>query len=790
MQLWREGLSRAYDWGWLELAWREGNAYNQGFPLHPRLYTNNSCGVLSDARNGGLRINWDQRFPEKLPEEKLPCSRNVWEEFFLRSTPPATAFSRAPAEGVPITPASIKEFALRRFPILSGLRVSVGVFHAHSDAYNRIRFHVETQLWNPYPYPLTCVDKEMIGLFDIEKAPRLFVKNLNTGNVLTTDMSAFPIAKFTVPQTESDNTINANLIFTSEKPSGMKTHALLAGEVYHFLMPEPVKQPQGLERTISATKWYIQSDPKKPNTPPPSATDGNWLHATHKIEINVQVPPGGVTIHIREAKGKFATSMYSKDYSQPVLTLKNIPFNDLKLDLSGADFDRDKSESYRISDARFAFYLRLRNNDPERILAVLKKLDPRNPVLDFNDADTAALYEVISDLERGKNLSLPVSRQESFWWDAQANKHLADNVAQAQAFANVRVFDYPSLATPLSVGVLRHLPREKTGAGSLNPLYPENRESDTDWFDKAFFAGAWPEGKRPVIENVPEHWTRNPWLVAIGNPRSRKNQSLSGVDAQLAEKEDAAANCFTRGVINVNTTNEEAWKAALARVLPDWQRQSSQGMPQLPKKTFANFLPRLPYGTDQARPVAGGTYDFDDSELYSATPAAWQQLEGGQGFRALDVPRRDRLAQEIIKATTDYHVRNGRPFRSLREFSQSGILAQAIGNSQINERLASRQVPAPMSPLRLNPGDILESLLPALAVRGDTFKIRVRGSIFSLAGGERARADAELTVQRFPDYFDSTQLPTTLPVDLNLENQVFGRRLKIINFRWLAKDEE
>ena len=93
IQSWSEGLSQAHDWGWVELAWRVGGVYNQFFPLHSRLYTNNSRGVLSDARNGGLRINWDQRIPEKLQGEKLPTSRNVWEEFFLRTTPPLPSFT-------------------------------------------------------------------------------------------------------------------------------------------------------------------------------------------------------------------------------------------------------------------------------------------------------------------------------------------------------------------------------------------------------------------------------------------------------------------------------------------------------------------------------------------------------------------------------------------------------------------------------------------------------------------------------------------------------------------------
>jgi hypothetical protein len=85
---------------------------------------------------------------------------------------------------------------------------------------------------------------------------------------------------------------------------------------------------------------------------------------------------------------------------------------------------------------------------------------------------------------------------------------------------------------------------------------------------------------------------------------------------------------------------------------------------------------------------------------------------------------------------------------------------------------------------RANSGDILESLLPAMAVCGDTLRILVRGSRAGVTG-TRSFADGELIVQRLPEYFDSTQPAMTPLSELNWTNRVYGRRFKVVYFRWL-----
>ncbi|MDR1817837.1 MAG: hypothetical protein LBR07_06675 [Puniceicoccales bacterium] len=844
---WRAQVGTAGDWRWLENAWKsdaggENSEGNFDFPLLSRVHTWEHLGVAADARNGGLRINWEQREPSPLTDavptangktaSKLPCTLAVWEDFFLRKPDAPAKFAKTPAEGLPVTPAGTLT-ALRRFPIISHLRTRFGVFHTHSDAYSRVRFHADVQLWNPWAHPLTLVEKDRIGLLDFEKMPVLKVSNLTTGAVLTVDMGAFPEGKFAVPQTPSDRTINADILFFNAPHPNLSLQGLYGGGVYHFQLPNPAEKPDGLARTISATKWLIQSDPKKPNTPPSGATGGNWLHATHNIRLDVLMPTDGVTLHIREAKGTFDTSKTSAQYSQPVLTLKNIPFSDWTKTITGAEFDRPLSSSYTAADARFALALCLRPNTPERVLAALARIDPRAPVLDFADPSVAALYEVFADLETGVAAAPATNTDASFWWDATANKHAAgDTAATGTAagadFAEVRLFDRPSRQLPLSPFALRHLPLDDKPAGTATPRYPIGRETDADWFDRAFFAGAWEQNAAATTgATAPRPWSRNPWLVALRPATGSTGDATTGdasdrfpAPEKIPVRADAAAHVLVRGAFNVNTADPEPWRIVLARALDDWARQEiAPSAAAAPKtKNFTNALPRQPYNPDLPRPFGGREIDLADNALAGAGAETVSRALATQGLRALSDARRDALAKEIAAAIRRRREERGTltgTFADLRAFALAGVLEDALEKSGVNARAAlGREIP-PLSPLRLNPGDLLESLGPVLSVRGDTFRVRLRAEVTQPAGrrattgggggaggaagggggggGELTvltRAEAEIVVQRMPEFADLAQEPMTETADLSPLNRHLGRRLKIVAFRWLAPDEE
>jgi Tfp pilus assembly protein PilX len=106
------------------------------------------------------------------------------------------------------------------------------------------------------------------------------------------------------------------------------------------------------------------------------------------------------------------------------------------------------------------------------------------------------------------------------------------------------------------------------------------------------------------------------------------------------------------------------------------------------------------------------------------------------------------------------------------------------------------------------PGDITQAALllplaPRLAARSDTFRIRGYGEVRSADGKKiLAQATCEAVLQRYPEYMDpNTDAPNNEPWDeatdplspsaskLNSTNQRFGRRCKVVRFRWLNPSE-
>ena len=85
----------------------------------------------------------------------------------------------------------------------------------------------------------------------------------------------------------------------------------------------------------------------------------------------------------------------------------------------------------------------------------------------------------------------------------------------------------------------------------------------------------------------------------------------------------------------------------------------------------------------------------------------------------------------------------------------------------------------------LSQADVLTAIGPYLTTRSDTFTITSYGEHSNPVSGDTVRALLEMTVQRMPDYVDSTNLATVHPDNSTLENQAFGRRFVVVGTRWL-----
>lgn len=155
----------------------------------------------------------------------------------------------------------------------------------------------------------------------------------------------------------------------------------------------------------------------------------------------------------------------------------------------------------------------------------------------------------------------------------------------------------------------------------------------------------------------------------------------------------------------------------------------------------------------------------------------------------------DALATRIVALVQTHATAHG-PFRTTAEFlgpvaefvDVSGqavsLLEKAIEDAGINSAVPE------FSSQWLMQGDIMTALAPVLFARSDTFVIRTYGeAVNPNTGVAEGRAWCEATVQRTPEYFDPADDATVAPADLNLTNQTYGRRFKVVSFRWLTRSD-
>jgi hypothetical protein len=277
---------------------------------------------------------------------------------------------------------------------------------------------------------------------------------------------------------------------------------------------------------------------------------------------------------------------------------------------------------------------------------------------------------------------------------------------------------------------------------------------------------------------------------------------------ELIDYRKSAADLLVNGAFNINSVSAQAWRALLA------------GLNNVPvggtRKTKSSPYPR-------------SGYPVDDSLVLDTTSTtdAGQKAAAYEGYRFLTEAQIDALADQIV-----VQVRRRGPFVSVADFvnraltagSVSGVdnrlkgaLAQAIEDAGINNAFAgSEQAVMPAKsgsgytsmvenaadgatatnvPGWLTQADLLQPLGPVISARSDTFTIRAYGEALNPvlasadAGYIQGRAWCEAVVQRVPDYVSTANQPWETGAALSTENQTFGRRFKVVSFRWLSPDD-
>jgi len=285
-------------------------------------------------------------------------------------------------------------------------------------------------------------------------------------------------------------------------------------------------------------------------------------------------------------------------------------------------------------------------------------------------------------------------------------------------------------------------------------------------------------------------------------------QLFSGVGDSGVIQEDAyrkvSSNLLLEGGFNVNSVSPQAWASLLGA-------NNGADMPVRKPGEDISVIKNVPYPVSRfSMPNAGKT---GESTEFGADQSLWS------GFRSLDRYKIRELSEKIVE-----QIKIRGPFLSLGEFinrrvsssdlAHRGAVQAAVDDVElgINEVFEPTSVPifeSDVGPYKYRnpkaaeglsgegaPGfitqaDLLAPISSLLSVRSDTYRVRAYGNLgFSDdASGREKGAYCELIVQRLPEYVDADNAPSDRGTELSPVNQSFGRRFKILRFRWMRESQ-
>ncbi|MFU8848973.1 MAG: hypothetical protein ACNA77_09700 [Opitutales bacterium] len=804
-------------------------------------FTIASASVLEDSIRGGLKANLTGRNKEALddiiqrpgnendfylkgdyhlyhnldPQTGLPFSKNAIPESVASDDGSISAegeLVRVPTqdfysfrEGVIDLANGQMQVVRNIMPIVSEMSFRLGAFHTQSDAKHRLRFHVDVEFWNPYPFPIRMPVESQDRCFIAMMVPSEMGKDASEREKLILSLER---TVGSGPHASIDWELHTNLFDFDEQLGsvlgGGNTNntldetvlsswmviddvVLLPGEVYHATTQRTV----GLARDLGG--YIIRSGGDRENAddyivdPDHDYKKLSWetvqkpshpvLSADDDIRVSLRMPENGVTMRLIAFDAASQNSANSPlfedngdDWAKPVFELRNIykVSNPPPLSLRGDEYSRATSGSYTLNNYNIGFHFRLAD---ELILGLQPnaadlalRFDLRQPVWDY---DNPAVQELIDIAEENP---FAVSQLGNIF---DGTDVIADGQADSHSGAYEQVFLYrrPS-GEPLSVGSFHQLPLSygsvdydlyRDGTDELVQIIPGMPWGGevNEVFDKYFYTGA-PASNWTTDQALPLH-----------------TQIRSGIAPERMREENAAADLLIKGGFNVNSLSGPAWAAMLSRTIHDWRYDSSEAIDL--KNAFLNFG----QSTDDAIKEYGSLVedstitDFDTNDSVAAGRLAMRyplrRLTDQQIYRpATEVD--DSLVEFILKGLREYFADNP-PFPSVAAFVKSGILETAIRESEINGSVAR------FSPAYISQATILEPLAPYLTVRSDTFVIRSLGAQVNPTTGEfENKIICEAIVQRLPDRVDGDT--TRINEAATSNGNTFGRRFAIQSITW------
>jgi hypothetical protein len=316
--------------------------------------------------------------------------------------------------------------------------------------------------------------------------------------------------------------------------------------------------------------------------------------------------------------------------------------------------------------------------------------------------------------------------------------------------------------------------------------------------ERFFLAGGRLPNERfvPYLDHLDE--------AAVGKLFDRTVISLAGADR-------IASHMMMKGPFNINSTSVDAWRALFSSL-------KGRNVSFLGIASSLNGRTSLDSQTVTGTPVS--SFSLPNGKPYTGSPSRPSDPAQWSAWRELSDDEIDELAEAMVE-----QVRLRGPFLSLSEFvnrrldgsrkalAVKGALQAALDDPKVSInsgfRGANRLLDASQtgrmgaafpealegpaaygSAAYIDQADVLRNFAGQLTPRGDTFLIRTYGDSLDTNGTVQARAWCEAVVQRIPDYLDPKDLPHLKFDDLSSAlNKSFGRRFRVLSFRYLSASE-
>lgn len=318
-------------------------------------------------------------------------------------------------------------------------------------------------------------------------------------------------------------------------------------------------------------------------------------------------------------------------------------------------------------------------------------------------------------------------------------------------------------------------------------------------------------------------------IPATGLASSLLKRREGATEADLHHEDRASSGLMLSGGFNINSTSEQAWRAVLGginQLVYDPVTQATLGKRKVVMSRFSRPKNAAP-ATINSDNAWTGYRELTDVQIarlakeivaeirrrgpsISLSDFINRRLKDTGAFPLANDKRLKGTIQAAIDATVTgveaINSSTSAPFSAAttplitdnyatNSITNPAMTGAASGSPSSAIRVAPFSSPSAFAPQFLTQGDVLSAIGSNLAGRSDTFTIRAYGEVLNPAQGTSAnpqitgRAWCEAVVQRLPEYSDTTATPNAYSPPSGTTNIQFGRRYKIISFRWLSSND-